>query len=145
VAANLPPAYVRRDDLRLEAYRRLAAAATPDAVEDLRLEWTDRFGPLPEPAEHLLTAAHLRVVALAHGITEVSISTGSTFDGPARRATIAPITLRPSRALRLARIEPKARYDERSSTLVVPVRGKGDPLPGLLELLEALLAEDPST
>ena len=47
VDAFLPPEYVEREDLRLEAYRRLAEVRDPAAVEDLRTEWLDRYGPLP--------------------------------------------------------------------------------------------------
>src|SRR5204863_6452312 len=40
--AHLPKEYVPREDLRLEAYRRLAAVTTEVEVEDIRNEWQDR-------------------------------------------------------------------------------------------------------
>ena len=43
-----------REELRLEAYRRLAAVTTEAEVDDIRAEWVDRYGPLPPPAEALL-------------------------------------------------------------------------------------------
>src|SRR2546430_17543469 len=46
--ATLPKQYVPRDDLRLEAYRRLAAVTTDAEVDDIRAEWIDRYGPGPE-------------------------------------------------------------------------------------------------
>ena len=45
--AHLPQSYVAAEDARLEAYRRLAAATTNADVEDIGVEWSDRFGPLP--------------------------------------------------------------------------------------------------
>ena len=46
--ANLPPDYIEREDLRLDAYRRLAEVATLADVDDVATEWVDRFGPIPE-------------------------------------------------------------------------------------------------
>ena len=47
--AHLPPDYVAKEELRLEAYRRLAGVTTPAEVDDIRAEWEDRYGPLPAP------------------------------------------------------------------------------------------------
>ena len=47
VDANLPREYVARDDVRMEAYRRLAAVTTIEDVDDIRAEWEDRYGPPP--------------------------------------------------------------------------------------------------
>ncbi|HVM40481.1 MAG TPA: transcription-repair coupling factor, partial [Acidimicrobiia bacterium] len=52
--AHLPRDYVARDDVRMEAYRRLTSVQQADDVDGVRSEWEDRFGPLPEPAESLL-------------------------------------------------------------------------------------------
>ncbi len=46
-AAHLPATYVEAEDVRLEAYRRLAAVRTDEQIDDVRTEWEDRFGPLP--------------------------------------------------------------------------------------------------
>src|SRR5215470_232755 len=60
VDAHLPRDYVARDDVRMEAYRRLATVTDPADVEDVRAEWADRYGPPPAPAAALLAAARLR-------------------------------------------------------------------------------------
>src|SRR5690606_21043893 len=60
VDASLPTDYVGREDLRLEAYRRLAAVTSHAEVDDIRTEWLDRYGPVPAPAENLLEVARLR-------------------------------------------------------------------------------------
>ncbi len=70
--AHLPADYVGREDLRLEAYRRLASVTGESEVDDIRAEWLDRFGPLPAPADGLLAVARLRVECLRTGVREVS-------------------------------------------------------------------------
>ncbi len=54
VTAHLPREYIARDDVRMEAYRRLAAVTDAADVEDVRAEWEDRYGPPPPPAVALL-------------------------------------------------------------------------------------------
>src|SRR6202163_1167287 len=49
VDANLPRDYVEREDLRLEAYRRLATVTTWAEVDDIRSEWLHPVGPLASP------------------------------------------------------------------------------------------------
>ena len=73
-AAHLPATYVEAEDVRLEAYRRLTAVRTDEQIEDVRTEWEDRFGPLPEPAGALLDVARLRVECLRLGITDVAVN-----------------------------------------------------------------------
>ena len=58
--AYLPTDYVEKEELRLEAYRRLAAVTSAAEVDDIRTEWEDRYGPLPEPAVALLHVGYLR-------------------------------------------------------------------------------------
>jgi transcription-repair coupling factor (superfamily II helicase) len=42
--AYLPADYVAKEELRLEAYRRLAGVTTEAEVDDIRAEWEDRYG-----------------------------------------------------------------------------------------------------
>ena len=73
-AAHLPVTYVAAEDVRLEAYRRLASVQTEAEISDVRAEWEDRFGPLPAPAQALLDVARLRVECLRLGITDVAVA-----------------------------------------------------------------------
>ena len=81
--AHLPKDYVAAEDARLEAYRRLASATTMADVDDIGVEWADRYGPLPPPAEGLLALARLRASAMARGISEITMS--SVRPGGARQ------------------------------------------------------------
>jgi len=94
--AHLPDSYVSGVETRLEAYRRLAAAMTHGAVDDVVAEWEDRFGPLPDEAVDLIEAARLRVEAIRIGITEIVQNR--------REVKIRPVSLKASQEVRLERI-----------------------------------------
>jgi transcription-repair coupling factor (superfamily II helicase) len=72
VDAYLPDDYVPEEAQKLELYRRLSKATDPAAVERVRAELVDRFGPLPTPAERLLEVAELRIDAEQAGIASLS-------------------------------------------------------------------------
>jgi transcription-repair coupling factor (superfamily II helicase) len=116
VDANLPVEYLPGERLRLEAYRSLASAATDEAVDAVRAELIDRFGPLPGQVENLLAVARFKVLCRRHGVTEVSLQ------GQSIRFT--PLVLPESAQVRLSRLYDKAVYKHTVSTVSVP-RPKG--------------------
>ena len=61
--AFLPRSYLSESRWRLEGYRRIAEASSPDDLQKLRLEWRDRHGPWPIPVERLLLATELKIAA----------------------------------------------------------------------------------
>src|SRR5271166_2219961 len=136
--AHLPAAYVAAEDARLEAYRRLAAAATAAEVDDIRAEWLDRFGPLPGPAEGLLALARLRVECLRTGVTDVAVAPVRVGGARHPTARISPLRLPSSAQVRLRRLAPAATYREELSQLVVPLGGNGRPAEELCALLGEL-------
>jgi len=71
--AFLPDSYVADDSVKLDFYRRLARAATSGEIEALRAELRERFGPLPEPAEHLLDMARLRAIGAELGLQHLLV------------------------------------------------------------------------
>jgi transcription-repair coupling factor (superfamily II helicase) len=119
VDAHLPRDYIARDDVRLEAYRHLAAVTTDADVDEVASEWADRYGPLPPPAVALLDVARLRVACLERGITEVSLQRG--------RARFTGLDLRKSQEVRLKRLAPGATVVD--GVVTVPFAGAG-PKPG---------------
>ncbi len=118
VDAHLPPDYIPSDRLRLEGYRRLAAAADDAQVDAVIEELTDRYGALPETAQRLVAVARLRLLCRAAGITEVSAASAATV-------RLAPITLPDSAQVRLARMYPGARYRATTATVQVPIPRAG--------------------
>ncbi|HEY4333038.1 MAG TPA: transcription-repair coupling factor, partial [Ilumatobacteraceae bacterium] len=72
--AHLPATYVPKEELRLEAYRRLASIHSDADVDDIRNEWEDRYGPLPASAEALLMIGRLRADCNRIGLKDITIS-----------------------------------------------------------------------
>ena len=118
VDAHLPPDYIASDRLRLEAYRRLAAAADDVAVDAVIEELVDRYGPLPSAAQRLIAVARLRLLFRQYGITEVSAISESTL-------RLSPLQLVDSQQLRLKRLYPGAHYRATTSTVQVPIPRAG--------------------
>jgi transcription-repair coupling factor (superfamily II helicase) len=135
--AYLPPDYVEREDVRLDAYRRLAAVQTSVDVDDIALEWVDRFGSVPAPAAALLQVARVRAECVRTGVTSITVLKNSTMAGPGLVAHISPLRLPQSKQLRLARLYKGAVYREEEQELRLPVRGG----PGIAEDLIAALGE----
>ena len=112
VDAHLPHDYVPHERLRLEAYKRLAAASTEVELSSVAEEIVDRYGPLPGPVETLLAVAALRIAARHAGLTEV-VQAGSSI-------RLSPADLPESRMLRLTRLYPGTIVKAATRTIVVP-------------------------
>ncbi|OBG80068.1 transcription-repair coupling factor [Mycobacterium sp. E802] len=119
VDAHLPPEYIGSDRLRLEGYRRLAAATDEDAVRAVVDELVDRYGPLPEPAQRLVAVARLRLLCREYGITEIGAVSASTI-------RLSPLVLPDSAQLRLKRMYPGGHYRATTSTVQVPIPRESD-------------------
>ena len=116
VDANLPHDYLPGERLRLEAYRALAGATDDRAVDDVRDEMLDRYGPLPPVVQNLLAVARFKNVCRSRGVTEVSLQGNSV--------RFTPLDLSDSAQLRLKRLYDKSLYKPAVSTVAVP-RPKG--------------------
>jgi transcription-repair coupling factor (superfamily II helicase) len=137
--AHLPEHYVSQSDVRIEAYRRLSAATTDEQVDEMREEWLDRFGPLPEAAQGLLDLAALRVACLRIGIREISVLPARVGGRAIPLAKISPVTLKASAQIRAQRLVGDRAYDEESKMLRVELRPEWATPAGLRDLLERLV------
>lgn len=127
----LPTDYVAKEELRLEAYRRLADVTTRQQVDDIRTEWEDRYGPLPGPAVNLLDVGYLRAECHRLGIRDLQITSSD--------ARVQPVELKTSETIRLRRLSKGAKYKEDLHQLVVPLpRGK-DPATFLVRFFRDLV------
>ncbi|GAB11326.1 transcription-repair coupling factor [Gordonia araii NBRC 100433] len=117
VDAHIPVDYVDADRLRLEAYRKLAAAAGDDEVAAVLTELTDRYGPPPTETLRLAEIARLRIRAREFGVTEIGV-TGS-------QVRISPLPLPDSLQVRLKRLYPAATYKPTTSTIALPIPKSG--------------------
>jgi len=111
--AFIPSDYVPHERLRLEAYRRLAAAHDAAAVTEVRDELVDRYGPIPEQVEMLLAVALFRAECREQGVREVVLQ--------GKVVRIAPVTLAESAELRINRLYPGTIIKAATHTLLVPV------------------------
>jgi transcription-repair coupling factor (superfamily II helicase) len=69
--AALPMAYVTDTQQRISLYRKLASVTTSAELEQLRIEITDRFGPLPLAVDLLLQLVGLKLLATDKEITSI--------------------------------------------------------------------------
>ena len=132
--AHLPDTYVQKEELRLEAYRRLAAVTSQAEVDDIRVEWEDRYGPPPPPAEALLTVGSLRAECVRLGLLDVQVAAVNT--------RLAPIVLKTSEELRLRRLSRDALYKEPQQQLILNVPRGHDPTTWLVQFLRDLVPAD---
>jgi transcription-repair coupling factor (superfamily II helicase) len=71
IALRIDESYVGEENQRLRMYKRIAGATTEGALEDVKAEMEDRYGPMPESVRHLLDAAQLRVECERIGVSQV--------------------------------------------------------------------------
>ncbi len=139
VDAHIPVDYVDADRLRLEAYRKLAAAAHDDDVDAVLAEVTDRYGPPPTPTLRLAAIARLRLRARELGVTEITVA--------GTQVRISPLPLPDSLQVRLKRLYPAATYRPTTSTVSLPLPKSGGvgsaPLrdEGLIDYVSVLLGQ----
>lgn len=131
VDAHLPHDYIAHERLRLEAYRKIAAAVDEAALAEVRAELVDRYGPVPDAVNNLFDVAAFRTRVRAAGLSDV------TAQGKFVR--FAPVELPESAQMRLKRLYPGTVLKPAIRTILVPfpttARIGGKPLHG-----EALLA-----
>jgi transcription-repair coupling factor (superfamily II helicase) len=128
VDAHLPESYVGDQELRLEAYRRLATTTTEAEVEDVAAEWVDRFGPLPPAAEALVSLARLRVEALRVGLEELVQLR--------HEIRMGPVDLKSSQEVRLKRLQPRSVLNAQEGVIFIPA--PRDLVPGLIHFLQEM-------
>ncbi len=71
--AFLPEEYISETGERTRIYRRMAAASDQAAVDEIRDELRDRFGPPPPETRHLLEVLRLRILAHQCGASGVGL------------------------------------------------------------------------
>ncbi|CAN5133992.1 transcription-repair coupling factor [soil metagenome] len=71
--AYLPDAYVADDQQKLALYRRLSRLREPAEIDDFRKEIEDRYGPLPDPARHLVDAVGLKALGARARLARIRV------------------------------------------------------------------------
>ncbi|MDQ0379149.1 transcription-repair coupling factor (superfamily II helicase) [Amycolatopsis thermophila] len=117
IDAHIPHDYVPGERLRLEAYRKIAAAVDEDELRGVEEELVDRYGQPPAPVRRLLAVARFRHVCRAAGVTEVATQ--------GNNIRFAPLELMDSQLVRLKRLYPKANYKATMRTVSLPKPTEG--------------------
>jgi transcription-repair coupling factor (superfamily II helicase) len=112
VDAHLPTEYIDSERLRLEAYRKIAAADAAGLAE-IRTELVDRYGPVPDEVDALFEVAAFRDRVRGVGLTEV------TMQGKYLR--LVGLTLPESTGLRMRRVFPGTVLKPAIRQILVPV------------------------
>lgn len=124
----LPETYVADMAARINLYARLARLRTVEDAEDLAAEIEDRFGSAPDPVRDLLDHARLSALALASGVTRISVGPkGSAY-------TLSVTALGPARA----RAPANESREWKEDRLIVSTEGEA---PHDLAAIEATLLE----
>jgi transcription-repair coupling factor (superfamily II helicase) len=138
--AHLPKEYVEADDARLEAYRRLAGVTTMEELDDLRSEWLDRYGALPQAAVGLLELAQLRLTCLELGVSSLVVLPAKVGVRSKPVVKLGPLELSLSQQIRLRRLHGSRAYVEATKELRIDVTPDSATPRALFELLGELVA-----
>jgi transcription-repair coupling factor (superfamily II helicase) len=71
IALRIDESYISEENQRLRMYKRIAGVDSDSALDEVRSELEDRYGPLPSSVEHLLQAARLRIECEKIGVAQV--------------------------------------------------------------------------
>ncbi|MGB9030390.1 MAG: transcription-repair coupling factor [Acidobacteriaceae bacterium] len=71
IALRIDESYISEENQRLRMYKRIAGIDSDGALEGVRSELEDRYGPLPTSVAHLLQAARLRIECEKIGVAQV--------------------------------------------------------------------------
>jgi len=131
--ALLPDDYLPDVHLRLVLYRRIAACDSPTALQTLREEVIDRFGPLPEATRLLFRATALKLAATTIGVRRIDAGPKGIRLEFTEKPPIDPMAV-----LRLAQSAPRAYRIEKSSRL--RILGELPEVGARIEAVETVLA-----
>ncbi|GAA1668699.1 transcription-repair coupling factor [Glycomyces endophyticus] len=125
--ANIPFDYIEVERLRLEMYRKISEVHDEAELDEVREEMEDRYGPSPEQVLTLFHLARFRLLARAHGLTDVALQ--------GKNLRFSTVDLPDSKQMRLGRHYPDAHFKAPAGLISVPrpttSRVGGKPLEGL--------------
>lgn len=112
--AIIPDDYVYDIHLRLILYKRIASAKNSDELDELRVEFIDRFGLLPESTKNLFAVTEVKLLAETAGIRKID-----TNDNGFRVYFIEQPNINPSKLIELIQTQPSVYQFNGTDTLRV--------------------------
>lgn len=134
VSAFIPPEYVPDGRPKIEMYRKLSSVESLDDWAQLKDEFRDRFGPLPDPVEKLFQIRELQLLAMRWQIHDIHLEPGYVIFGYRNAKMIAKL----SRLI----LTPLRVMDTEEACLVLPPNLKGTK--ALLRLIKETLQSGPN-
>ncbi|HEY3068923.1 MAG TPA: transcription-repair coupling factor [Gaiellaceae bacterium] len=127
IDAYIPSEYVPGEAQKIDLHRRLALAESEDELRELQVAAEDRFGPLPEPVQHLFAIQEAKLKLARLGADYLVFRGG--------RAVVGPLVLGSNELRELRRLADTAVYssDRREVTL------RGERFDRALGLVDAIL------
>ena len=71
ISLRIDSSYIEEENQRLRMYKRIASAENETVIEDILAEIVDRYGPMPEPVQLLMTAGRLRLLCEQTGVAQM--------------------------------------------------------------------------
>jgi transcription-repair coupling factor (superfamily II helicase) len=127
VDAYIPASYIAAEAAKIDLHRRIALAETEDELRELQAATEDRFGPIPEPVEHLFAIQEAKLKLARAGADYLVVRGGRAAVGP---LVLGSGDLRALRALADTAVYTSARRE-------VSMRASG--FKPALELVDAIL------
>ena len=90
IALRIDESYVPEENQRLRLYKKIAGAASPAAVNEIRTEMEDRYGALPDATVYLLEASMVRLECERMGVAQIDRKRGELQIRFSENATIDP-------------------------------------------------------
>ncbi|MDX6438638.1 MAG: hypothetical protein QOF45_1221 [Gaiellaceae bacterium] len=127
VDAYVPATYVASEALKIDIHRRLALAESDDELRELHATLEDRYGPVPEPVEHLFAIQEAKLKLAQLGADYLIYRGG--------RATVGPLVLGSSELRALRDTTDTAVYTSAKRE----VSQRTDALEGAIDLVDAIV------
>jgi transcription-repair coupling factor (superfamily II helicase) len=127
VDAYVPASYVASEALKIDIHRRLALAESDDELRELHAALEDRYGPVPEPVEHLFAIQEAKLKLAQLGADYLVYRGG--------RATVGPLVLGSAELRALRDVSDTAVYTSAKRE----VSQRTEALEGAIELVAAIV------
>jgi transcription-repair coupling factor (superfamily II helicase) len=133
VDAYVPASYIPYEQAKIDVHRRVSGSREVADLALLREELEDRFGPIPEPLENLISLQQARIKLGQAGARTVSFRSG--------RLAVTPIELDSVRAKKVRAEIPEALYESGKSQLSMRVPDEpAERFPAVVRAADVLLS-----